>query len=47
MKSRIKKPTVEEGSKYLAACRGEWCYLRVVRGEASPETATRRETARA
>jgi hypothetical protein len=29
MKSRIKKPTVEEGSKYLAACRGEQCYLRV------------------
>ncbi|MPW17897.1 DUF1364 family protein [Paraburkholderia sp. CNPSo 3157] len=29
MKLRIKKPTVAEGSKYLAACRGEPCYLRV------------------
>jgi hypothetical protein len=29
MKSRAKKPTVAEGSKYLAACRGESCYLRV------------------
>jgi hypothetical protein len=29
MKSRVKKPTVEEGSKYLAACAGEGCYLRV------------------
>jgi hypothetical protein len=38
MKSRIKKPTVSEGSKYLAACRGEQCYLRVVcGGEASPD----------
>ncbi|MEK6420006.1 MAG: hypothetical protein V4801_10395 [Burkholderia gladioli] len=27
--ARIKKPTVAEGSKYLAACRGERCYLRV------------------
>ncbi|KVE32256.1 hypothetical protein WS68_16525 [Burkholderia sp. TSV86] len=26
---RIKKPTVAEGSKYLAACCGEECYLRV------------------
>ncbi len=26
---RIKKPTGAEGSKYLAACRGEPCYLRV------------------
>ncbi|VBQ37948.1 gp74 [Burkholderia pseudomallei] len=26
---RIKRPTVAEGSKYLAACRGEPCYLRV------------------
>lgn len=26
---RIKQPTVAEGSKYLAACRGEECYLRV------------------
>jgi hypothetical protein len=30
MKRRAKKPTVEEGSKYLAACRGEPCYLNVV-----------------
>jgi hypothetical protein len=30
MKRRIKKPTVEEGSKYLAACKGEACYLRVL-----------------
>jgi hypothetical protein len=29
IKRRIKKPTVAEGSKYLAACRGEECYLRV------------------
>ncbi|SAL20436.1 gp74 [Caballeronia cordobensis] len=29
MKARVKKPTVEEGSKYLAACRDEPCYLRV------------------
>ncbi|MEM5325192.1 nuclease domain-containing protein [Paraburkholderia sp. JHI2823] len=29
MKKRAKKPTVAEGSKYLAACRGEPCYLRV------------------
>jgi hypothetical protein len=27
IKSRVKKPTVAEGSKYLAACRGEPCYL--------------------
>lgn len=27
IKSRVKKPTVGEGSKYLAACRGEPCYL--------------------
>jgi hypothetical protein len=27
MKRRAKKPTVAEGSKYLAACRGEPCYL--------------------
>lgn len=27
--ARIKRPTVAEGSKYLAACRGEECYLRV------------------
>lgn len=29
MKKRARKPTVAEGSKYLAACRGEPCYLRV------------------
>ena len=29
IKSRVKKPTVAEGSKYLSACRGERCYLRV------------------
>ncbi|MBB3256887.1 nuclease domain-containing protein [Paraburkholderia sp. WP4_3_2] len=29
MKRRVKKPTVAEGLKYLAACRGETCYLRV------------------
>lgn len=29
MKSRIKKPTVAEGSKYLEACRGERCYLQI------------------
>lgn len=29
MKRRVKKPTVAEGSKYLAACRGEPCYLRI------------------
>lgn len=29
LKSRAKKPTVAEGSKYLAACRGERCYLNV------------------
>jgi hypothetical protein len=29
IKARIKKPTVAEGSKYLAACRGEPCYLNV------------------
>ncbi|WP_407671201.1 nuclease domain-containing protein [Paraburkholderia phymatum] len=28
-KRRVKKPTVAEGSKYLAACRGEQCYLAV------------------
>jgi hypothetical protein len=27
IKSRVKKPTVAEGSKYLAACRGEPCFL--------------------
>ncbi|WP_186252243.1 DUF1364 family protein [Burkholderia gladioli] len=26
---RIKKPTEAEGSRYLAACRGERCYLEV------------------
>ncbi|WP_310630800.1 hypothetical protein [Paraburkholderia sp.] len=29
MKSRAKKPTAAEGSKYLAACRGEPCFLNV------------------
>lgn len=29
IKARTKKPTVAEGSRYLAACRGEECYLRV------------------
>ncbi|WP_345815311.1 hypothetical protein AAGS40_23350 [Paraburkholderia sp. PREW-6R] len=29
IKSRVKKPTVEQGSKYLAACRSEACYLNV------------------
>jgi hypothetical protein len=38
LRRRAKKPTVAEGSKYLAACRGEQCYLRVVcGGEASPD----------
>jgi cytochrome c553 len=30
IKSRTKKPTVAEGSKYLAACQGEPCYARIV-----------------
>lgn len=29
IKSRTKRPTVAEGSKYLAACRGEPCFLRM------------------
>ncbi|SAK88171.1 gp74 [Caballeronia temeraria] len=29
LKARVKKPTAAEGSKYLAACRGEPCYLNV------------------
>ena len=29
-KRRVKKPTVADGSKYLAACRGEPCYLNVL-----------------
>ena len=29
MKSRVKKPTVAEGAKYLEACRGQRCFLRV------------------
>lgn len=29
MKRSSHRPTVAEGSKYLAACRGEECYLRV------------------
>jgi hypothetical protein len=38
MKRRTKKPTVAQGSKYLAACRGERCYLSVVcGGDASPD----------
>lgn len=38
MKGRPKRPTVAEGSKYLEACRGEACYLRVVCGGlASPD----------
>ncbi|MDN7814896.1 hypothetical protein [Burkholderia vietnamiensis] len=30
IKSRIRKPTVEEGSRYLAACAGQPCYLNVM-----------------
>lgn len=30
IKARVKKPTVAEGAKYLAACRGESCYLNVL-----------------
>lgn len=38
MKGRPKRPTVAEGSKYLEACRGEQCYLRVLCGGlASPD----------
>lgn len=29
IKRKARKPTVAEGSKYLAACRGEPCYLNV------------------
>ncbi|RKE36661.1 uncharacterized protein DUF1364 [Paraburkholderia sp. BL23I1N1] len=29
IKSRRKRPTVTEGSKFIDACRGEECYLRV------------------
>lgn len=29
IKSRPKKATVAEGSKYLAACRGEMCFLQI------------------
>lgn len=29
IKSRRKRPTVAEGSKFIDACRGEECYLRV------------------
>jgi hypothetical protein len=29
MKRRVKKPTAAEGSKYLAVCRDEPCYLRI------------------
>jgi hypothetical protein len=31
LKRKAKRPTVAEGSKYLEACRGEECYLRVPR----------------
>ena len=30
MKRRVTKPAVAEGSKYLAACRGEPCFARIV-----------------
>ncbi|CAL8476424.1 Gp74 (plasmid) [Caballeronia sp. S22] len=30
IKTRVKKLTIAEGSKYLAACAGEPCYLRVL-----------------
>jgi hypothetical protein len=30
LRRRTKKPTVADGSKYLAACRGEPCYLNAV-----------------
>ncbi|MFT0167501.1 nuclease domain-containing protein [Paraburkholderia mimosarum] len=29
MKRKVRQPTVAEGSRYLVACRGEPCYLRV------------------
>jgi hypothetical protein len=29
LKRKAKRPTVEEGAKYLAACRGEPCFLRI------------------
>jgi hypothetical protein len=29
LRSRRRRPTVAEGSRYLAACRGEPCYIRV------------------
>ncbi|WP_245623694.1 nuclease domain-containing protein [Paraburkholderia nodosa] len=29
IKRRVRKPTVDEGAHYLAACRGEPCYLRI------------------
>lgn len=29
IKARVKRPTVAEGSKYLAACRNERCYLQI------------------
>ncbi|QCP50175.1 DUF1364 family protein [Trinickia violacea] len=29
IRRRVKRPTVADGSKYLAACRGEECYLLV------------------
>lgn len=30
LRARAKRPTVAEGSKYLAACRGEPCFARIV-----------------
>lgn len=32
IKTRMRRPTVAEGSKYLAACEGEPCYLNVLCG---------------
>lgn len=32
IKAKVKKPTVAEGSKYLAACRNEPCFLNVLCG---------------
>lgn len=38
MRRSRKRPTVAEGSKYLAACRGEPCYLQVFGCLRSSET---------
>jgi hypothetical protein len=38
IKTRNRKPTVAEGSKYLAACRGEPCFLRMYGCLGSGET---------